>query len=153
MAGDAGRTSGSEQGLRPLRDVSYPPVTGRAMMSRMAQDASSDTAEQRRSHTQDDLRALTRKVLTVAASVIRILTVVFAAILVVHVVLTVGGANPLNGITVFFRDLANNLTLGLGDLFLPASESLRVILNFGLAAVVWIAIGIIVSRLLNALAP
>ena len=122
-------------------------------MSPMAQYASADTAEQRRSHTGEDLRALTRKVLTVAASVIRILTVVFAAILVVHVVLTVAGANPANGITIFFSDLANNLTLGIGDLFLPASESLKVILNFGLAAVVWIAIGIIVSRLLNALAP
>jgi hypothetical protein len=123
------------------------------MMTRMAQDASSDTAEQRRSHTGEDLRALTRKVLTVAASVIRIPTVIFAAILVVHVVLSVAGANPANGITVFFRDLASNLTLGIGDLFLPASESLRIILNFGLAAIVWIAIGIIVSRLLNALAP
>jgi hypothetical protein len=123
------------------------------MMSPMAQDASTDTSEQRRSHTSDDLRALARKVLTVAASVIRILTVVFAAILVVHVVLTVAGANPSNGITVFFRDLASNLTLGIGDLFLPASESLKVILNFGLAAIVWIAIGIVVSKLLNAIAP
>jgi len=122
------------------------------MMSRMAQDASSET-EQRRSHTSEDLRALARKVLTVAASVIRILTVVFAAILVVHVILSVAGANPSNSITIFFRDLADNLTLGIGDLFLPASESLRIILNYGLAAVVWIAIGIIVSKLLNAVAP
>jgi hypothetical protein len=139
--GDRGRTPG------------YRPVTGHAMMSRMAQDASSDTSEQRRSNTSEDLRALARKVLTVAASVIRILTVVFAAILVVHVVLSVAGANPSNGITIFFRDLADNLTLGIGDLFLPASESLKIILNYGLAAVVWIAIGIVVSKLLNALAP
>lgn len=123
------------------------------MMTRMAQDASTETSEQRRSHTGEDLRALTRKVLTVAASVIRILTVIFAAILVVHVILAVAGANPANSITIFFRDLANNLTLGIGDLFIPASESLRIILNFGLAAVVWIVIGIVVSKLLNALAP
>jgi hypothetical protein len=123
------------------------------MMTRMAQDASPETSEQRRSHTGEDLRALTRKVLTMAASVVRILTVVFAAILVVHVILSVGGANPANGITIFFRNLADNLTLGLGDLFLPASESLRIILNFGLAAVVWIVIGIVVSKLLNAIAP
>ncbi|GAA4801927.1 hypothetical protein GCM10023200_43730 [Actinomycetospora chlora] len=123
------------------------------MMTRMAQDASTDTSEERRSHTGEDLRALTRKVLTVAASVIRILTVVFAAILVIHVILAVAGANPANGITIFFSDLANNLTLGIGDLFLPASESLKIILNFGLAAVVWIVIGIVVSKLLNAIAP
>ena len=123
------------------------------MMTRMAQDASSETAEQRRSHTGEDLRALTRKVMTVAASVIRILTVVFAAILVIYVVLAVAGANPANSITIFFSDLASNLTLGIGDLFLPADESLRIILNFGLAAVVWIVIGIVVSKVLNALAP
>jgi hypothetical protein len=123
------------------------------MIGRMAQDVSSETSEQRRANTSDDMRVLLRKVLTVGASVIRILTVIFAAILVVHVILAVAGANPANGITVFFSDMANNLTLGIGDLFLPASESLRIILNYGLAAIVWIAIGIIVSKLLNALAP
>ena len=63
------------------------------------------------------------------------------------------GANPANGITIFFQDFANNLTLGIGDLFLPASESLKVILNYGLAAVVWIVIGVVISKILNAIAP
>lgn len=119
----------------------------------MTQDAGSGTAEQRRSSTQADLRALTRKVLTVAASVIRIITVVFAAVLVIHIVLTVGGANPANGITTFFKSFADSLTLGIGDLFLPQSVALQVILNYGLAAVVWLVIGIIVSRLINAVTP
>lgn len=119
----------------------------------MAQDASTDTASGRKSSTQADLRALASQSMTVAATVIRVVTVVFAAVLVIHVVLTVAAANPVNGITVFFRDFANNLTLGIGDLFLPASETLKVILNFGLAAVVWIVVGVVLSKLLNALAP
>ena len=123
------------------------------MMTRMAQDTGTETSGERRSRTQGELRELAGKTLTIAASVIRIVSIVFAAVLVVHVVLTVTGANPANGITVFFRDLADNLTLGIGDLFLPASESLRVILNYGLAAVVWIVIGLVLSRLLNAIAP
>ena len=123
------------------------------MMARMAQDASTDTSQERRSRTQADLRALAGKTMTIAASVIRIVTVIFAAVLVIHVVLTVTAANPANGITVFFRDLADQLTLGIGDLFLPASETLKVILNYGLAAVVWIVIGLVLSRVLNALAP
>ena len=123
------------------------------MMCRMAQDADTETSEQRKSSTQADLRALASKTMTVVASVIRIVTVVFAAVLVVHIVLTVTAANPANGITIFFRDLADQLTLGIGDLFLPSSPTLAVILNYGLAAVVWIAIGMVVSRLLNALAP
>ena len=123
------------------------------MMSRMAQDTSAETSEGRRSRTQDDLRALAGKTLNIAASVIRIISIVFAAVLVIHVVLVVTAANPANGITVFFRDLADNLTLGIGDLFLPSSPTLAVILNYGLAAVVWIAIGLVLSRLLNAIAP
>lgn len=123
------------------------------MMAHMAQDASTETSQERRSRTTADLRALAGKTMTIAASVIRIVTVVFAAVLVVHVVLTVTAANQANGITVFFRDFANKLTLGIGDLFLPASETLKVILNFGLAAVLWIVIGLVLSRLLTALAP
>ena len=123
------------------------------MMCRMAQDASTDTTEGRRSSTQADLRALASKSMTIAATIIRVVTVVFAAVLVIHVVLFVAGANPANGITIFFNDFANNLTLGIGDLFLPASESLKVILNFGLAAVVWIIIGVVISKILNAIAP
>ena len=91
------------------------------MICVMSQDA--ETGQQRKASTQQDLRALASKSLTLAASVIRILTVIFAAILVIHVVLTVASANPQNGITTFFADAANNLTLGIGDLFLPAISS------------------------------
>ena len=124
------------------------------MMSRMAQDASTDTSEQRRSHTSEDMRALVRKVLTVAASVIRILTVIFAAILVVHVVLAVAGANPANGITTFVRSFADAVALGFKDLFnKPADDpKLRVLINYGLAAVFWLVVSGIVSRLLRRLA-
>jgi hypothetical protein len=121
------------------------------MICTMSQDA--ETGEQRKASTQQDMRALASKSLTLAASVVRILTVIFAAILVIHIVLQVAGANPQNGITTFFADAANNLTLGIGDLFLPASEALRVILNYGIAAIVWLVIGIVIAKILNALAP
>ena len=100
-----------------------------------------------------ELRALTRKTLSGVATLVRIVTVVFAAILVIHIVLAVGAANPRNGITTFFASAANHLTLGLGNLFLPSSASLQAILNYGIAAVVWVIIGIILARLLTALSP
>jgi hypothetical protein len=86
------------------------------------------------------------------ASLVRIVTVVFAAILVIHVVLVVASANPANGVAQSIAAAANHLTLGLGDLFAPSSPSLAVILNYGLPAVVWLIVGIIVARLLGALA-
>lgn len=121
------------------------------MISAMSQDA--ETGTQRKANTSQDLRALASKSMSLAASVIKILCTIFAAILVVHIVLTVAAANPQNGITTFFANAADSLTLGIGDLFLPASESLKVILNYGLAAVVWLVIGAVVARILNALAP
>jgi hypothetical protein len=117
----------------------------------MSQDAETTTAAT--VSTQHSLRALASRSLTLTAALVRILTFMFAAILIVHVVLTVASANPRNGITTFVADAANHLTLGLGNLFLPASASLQVILNYGLAAVVWLVIGIIVARILHALAP
>ena len=78
---------------------------------------------------------------------------VIAAVLVVHIVLSVAGANPVNPITVFFRDWAAQLSLGLGDRFVPANESLRILLNFGLAALIWMVIGIVVVKLLRAISP
>jgi hypothetical protein len=129
----------------------YQSVVTRAIIGAMTQDA--DTGSQRKANTSADLRALASKTMTLAASVIKILCTIFAAILVIHIVLTVASANPQNGITTFFADAANSLTLGIGDLFLPASESLKVILNYGLAAVVWLIIGAVLARVLNALAP
>lgn len=136
-----------------MRDTgsAYQSVVMRAIIGGMTQDA--DTGSQRKANTSADLRALASKSLTIAASVIKILCTIFAAILVIHIVLTVASANPQNGITTFFADAANSLTLGIGDLFLPAGESLRVILNYGLAAIVWLVIGAVVARVLNALAP
>lgn len=129
----------------------YQSVVTRAIICAMTQDA--DTGSQRKATTSADLRALASKSMTLVASVVKILCTIFAAILVVYIVLFVASANQSNGIFTFFADAANNLTLGIGDLFVPASESLKVILNYGLAAVVWLIIGAVIARILNALAP
>jgi hypothetical protein len=86
------------------------------------------------------------------ASLVRIVTVVFAAVLVIHVVLTVASANPRNGVAMFVAAAADRLTLGLGDLFAPSSPSLAVILDYGVPAVIWLIAGIVVARLITALA-
>jgi hypothetical protein len=109
----------------------------------------SDSGSQRRGA---GAGAAAGRALGALASLVRIVTVVFAAILVIHVVLVVASANPANGVAQSIAAAANHLTLGLGDLFAPSSPSLAVILNYGLPAVVWLIVGIIVARLLGALA-
>jgi hypothetical protein len=108
-------------------------------------------ADPRRGPSGSGARAAARRSVGLLAALVRIVTVVFAAVLVIQVVLVVASANPGNRVAVFIAAAADHLTLGLGNLFQPSSPSLGVILNYGLPAVVWLIIGVIVSRLLGAL--
>ena len=59
---------------------------------------------------------------------------------------------PGNGITTFFAGAADHLSLGLGTLFLSASAVLQVVVDYGIAVVVWLIIGFLIARVLGALA-
>jgi hypothetical protein len=91
-------------------------------------------------------------VVGVLAGAVRWTGLLFALVLVVHVLLTVGDANPANGITKFFSAAADPLALAFRDLFTPGNEQLRVLVNFGLAALFWLVVSSILSRLLRRLA-
>lgn len=88
----------------------------------------------------------------VLAGLVRWTGLIFAIILAVHVLLTVGNANPGNGITVFFADWADPLALGFRDLFTPGNEELRVLVNYGLAALFWLIVSAVLARLIRRLA-
>jgi hypothetical protein len=117
-----------------------------------AMSSNADTDPDRRETTGPGSGIGVRRSMEALASLVRIVTVLFAAVLVLHVVLTVASANPNNGVAMVLAAAADRLTLGLGDLFAPSSPSLGIILNYGLPAVVWLIVGIIVSRLISALA-
>ena len=74
-----------------------------------------------------------------------------AVVLVSHVLLTVGGANPDNDITSTVRDWAQPLALAFRDLFTPDDAKLRVLVNFGLAAVFWLVVRSILLKLVRRL--
>jgi hypothetical protein len=86
------------------------------------------------------------------ATVVRWAGLVIALILVIHVLLTVGHANPDNGITVFFGDTAEPVALAFRNLFTPENPELRVLVNYGLAALFWLIVSGIVARLIRRLA-
>ena len=85
------------------------------------------------------------------AGVVRWIGLIFALVLVVHVLLTVGHANPDNGITVFFGHVADPLALAFRNLFTPANAELRVLVNYGLAALFWLIVSGVVTRLIRRL--
>ena|ERR1044071_1129619 len=90
-------------------------------------------------------------VVGVVAGVVRWVGLLFALVLVIHVLLTVGNANPDNGITQFFDAVADPLALAFRNLFTPANPELRVLVNYGLAALFWLVVSSVVSRLIRRL--
>ena len=79
------------------------------------------------------------------AAVVRAIAGIFAVILVVHIVLVLGSANPDNGITKLIGDLARPLALGFKGLFSPDNPKTMVLVNFGLAAIFWLVLGALIA--------
>ncbi|MBN9101152.1 MULTISPECIES: hypothetical protein [unclassified Pseudonocardia] len=83
------------------------------------------------------------------ASVLRIIGLLIVAVLVVFIVLTLLDANFGNTFAAAIKDLAGNFDLGLSNLFLPADPKVGVLLNYGVAAIIWYVITSVVVRIVR----
>jgi hypothetical protein len=90
------------------------------------------------STSRTSVRARRTKVAGVFAGLIRIVGGLFVLILVAHIVLTLGDANPANSITRLVAYWADRLQLGFRGLFTPQNAKTRVVIDYGLPAVVWL---------------
>lgn len=135
--------------------------TGRSV--RTGQAGESQTGEQpvtgRRRLKTHDTAAMRARVAAARARVVGLISTVVrwagnlaAVILTAHVVLTVGGANPDNGITRFVAGWADPLALGFQNLFpQPDAPKLDVLVNYGLAAIFWMIVTSLVVKIIRAL--
>ncbi|WP_207926956.1 hypothetical protein [Actinocrispum wychmicini] len=73
----------------------------------------------------------------------------FAVVLVAHIIMVLGEANPANGVASFVRGFAAAVSLGFDGLFTPASVKAQVLLNYGSAAVVWLVFAVVVTALIR----
>lgn len=89
------------------------------------------------------------RVAAVLATLIRIVGGLAVVILVAHIVLTLGDANPASGITTQVANWAERLQLGLGGLFTPPDPKVRVALDYGLPAAVWLIATWVLVRLVR----
>lgn len=96
-----------------------------------------------------DWRQTRGRVASVLATIVRWVGLVFAALLVIHVIFVVGSANPDNGIVSFVRSWADGLALGFSDLFTPSDEKLRVLVNYGIAAIFWLVVSGILAKIIR----
>jgi hypothetical protein len=93
--------------------------------------------------------AARKRVVNTIAAVVRAITGLFALILVVYVVFVVAQANPANWLSALVTEWATALNLGLDNLFEPADPTLKVLANYGTAAVIWLVIGAVVGRIVR----
>ncbi|WP_328605053.1 hypothetical protein OG943_34210 [Amycolatopsis sp. NBC_00345] len=106
-------------------------------------------AEPRSKRAPIDWRRGREQAFSVLASVVRWVGLIFAALLVLHVIFVVGEANAANGIVSFVRSWADGLSLGFKDLFTPSDAKLRVLVNYGIAAIFWLVVSGILTKILR----
>lgn len=103
-----------------------------------------------RARRTSDWRATARTVLGLLGSVVRWACLLFALLLVVHVVFVIGEANVDNGIVSFVEDASHHLSLGFQDLFTWEEDpKLSVLVNYGIAAIFWLVVSTIVTRVIR----
>ncbi|MCW2721911.1 hypothetical protein [Pseudonocardia sp.] len=83
------------------------------------------------------------------ASVLRVIGLLIVAVLVVYIVLTLLDANFGNTFAAAVKELAVYFDLGLSNLFVPADPKIAVTLNYGVAAIIWYVITMVVVRLVR----
>jgi hypothetical protein len=83
------------------------------------------------------------------ANIIRVVTGLIATVFGLHILFVVFSANRGNEFVAFIRMLARTLVLGLGDVFTPGNAVLGVILNYGLAMLVYALIAHFIIRALR----
>ena len=89
------------------------------------------------------------RALNILVTLIRTVCGFAALVLAAHVLLTIGGANPANGITRFVDNWSRFFALGFRDLFTPSNADVAIIVNYGIAALFWLVVAAIVTRLLR----
>ncbi|RSM73872.1 hypothetical protein DMH04_40680 [Kibdelosporangium aridum] len=89
------------------------------------------------------------QVVGIVANVVRWVGLLCTLVLVIHILLTVGSANPNNGITSFFASWADPLALGFRDLFTPSDPKAFVLVNYGIAALFWLIASSVLAKIIR----
>ena len=85
----------------------------------------------------------------ILATIVMVIAGIAAAILVLHIVFVIFKGNPSNTFVSHINDYANNLAGFFKDLFSFKNKKTNTLVNYGIAAIVWIVGGRIVASILN----
>jgi hypothetical protein len=88
-----------------------------------------------------------------AVSIVRAIGGLFAMVIVLYILVILLNANPSNPLVGFLARSSSALALFFPGLFNLGNDTLSLIVNYGLAAVFWVAVTGFVARLLVRLSP
>lgn len=115
----------------------------------VAAHVDNESSSTRRHRRTPDVARIRARTAGVAELVVRWFGTLAALLMVAQVVLTLGNANPDNGITRFVAEWARPLALGFADLFTPADPSTGVLVNYGVAALFWLFVTSVAVRIIR----
>jgi hypothetical protein len=97
--------------------------------------------------------AAAARVFTLIATVVRVVCSIIAALIVVHAVFVLFEANPNNLLVEFTTGWRDTFGWFTKDLFQPSDPKIGEAINDGLAALIWIVIGMLLSKVIVRFAP
>jgi hypothetical protein len=93
------------------------------------------------------------RVFSLLATIVRVVCSVIGALIVVHAVFVLFEANPTNPLVEFTTGIRDSFGWFTTNLFTPSDPKIAEAINDGLAALIWVLAGNLVSKLIVRLAP
>jgi hypothetical protein len=99
------------------------------------------------------VRSAANRVISLLATVVRVVAAVIGGLIVVHAVFVLFEANPANALVEFTTGWRDTFGWFTKDLFTPSDPKIAEAINDGLAALIWVVAGSLLSKLIVRLAP
>ena len=93
------------------------------------------------------------RVFELIATIVRVVCSVIAAVIVVHAIFVLFEANPANTLVSFARGWREDFGWFTVNLFTPSDPKIAEAINAALAAVIWVVVGSLLSKLIVRFAP
>ena len=93
------------------------------------------------------------RVFSLLATIVRVVCSVIAALIVIHAVFVLFEANPENLLVKFTAGWRDTFGWFTKDLFSPSDPKIAEAINDGLAALIWVVVGNLLSKLIVRMTP
>jgi hypothetical protein len=140
---------GAEDDPNPASGEKPPTTTEPASPPETTAPARRERAAGRRARDGAGLRTGVRRVSDVVANLVGVVASIICVLLALHIAFVVFSANDDNAIVRTVNDWAGWFAWRFHDIFVPKDERVGVLVNYGIAAVVYLVAGRVVAGLIR----